>query len=59
MEEWNIALPSLTWVLDGGERLDTLPGRFTPGEMVADTHYTGGLVGPTTALDAVECRKIS
>jgi hypothetical protein len=35
-----------------------MPGRFTPGERAPCTHGTGDWVGPRTALDDVERRKI-
>jgi hypothetical protein len=40
----------LTSGLVGSERLDSCPGRFTPGENAAGTHWIGGCVGPRTAL---------
>jgi hypothetical protein len=43
----------LTSALVGGERLDSRPGRFTPG-----IHWRGSWVGPRTGLDDVERRKI-
>jgi len=30
------------------------PGRLTPGERAPVTHWIGGWLGPTAALDAVE-----
>jgi hypothetical protein len=45
---------SLTWALLGGEWSASRPGRFTPREMVPDTHWTGDWVGPRVSLDAAE-----
>jgi hypothetical protein len=36
----------LTSAIVGGERLDLLPGRFTPGERAHVTHWIGGWVDP-------------
>jgi hypothetical protein len=44
--------------LVGGEWSASRPGRFTPGERAAVTHWIGGWVGPGVVLDAVENRKI-
>jgi hypothetical protein len=44
---------SLTSVLDGGEWSASHPGRFTPREGAADTHWIGGWVGPRSDLDTV------
>jgi len=49
---------SLTSALDGGERLASRPGRFTPREREPGTHWIGGTVGPRAGLDiAVAMRK--
>jgi hypothetical protein len=53
-----IASRFLTSALDGGEWSVSLPGRFTPRERTADTHWIGGRVGPRAVLDAVVKRKI-
>jgi hypothetical protein len=44
---------SLTSVLDEGEWSASRPGRFTPREIVPDTHWIGGWVGPRAVLNAV------
>jgi hypothetical protein len=49
----------LTSALVGGEWSGILLGRFTPGEMVAGTHWIGGCVGTRARLDVVDERKIS
>jgi hypothetical protein len=49
-----IAPPFLTSELDGGEWPASCPSRFTPGERVPGTHWTGGWVSPRAGLDAVE-----
>jgi hypothetical protein len=41
----------LTSVPDGGEWSASRPGRFTPGEKAAGTHWIGGWVGPRAGLD--------
>jgi hypothetical protein len=43
-----------TSILDWGERSDSRPGRFTPGERARDIHWIGGWVGPKTGLDEAE-----
>jgi hypothetical protein len=48
----------LTSVLDGGERLASRLGRFTPWERAPDTHLIRGWVGPRAVLDAVVKEKI-
>jgi hypothetical protein len=35
-----------------------LHGRFTPGEIIPDTHWIRGWVGPRAVLDTVAKRKI-
>jgi hypothetical protein len=50
---------SLTSALDGGERLASRPGSFTPRERASGNHWIGGWVGPNAGLDAVSKRKIS
>jgi hypothetical protein len=52
------AQPFLTWVLDRGEWLDSLPGLFTPGDIVPGTYWLGDWVELITGLDSVEQRKI-
>jgi hypothetical protein len=52
-----IAPPILDPVLDGGERLSSRPGRFTPRERAPGIHWIGGWVGPRAGLDAVVYRK--
>jgi hypothetical protein len=47
----------LTSALAGGEWSASRPCRFTSGERVPNTHWTGGWVGPRTGLDDVEKRK--
>jgi hypothetical protein len=49
---------SSTSALDGGEWSASHPGRFTPRERAAGTHWIGGWVGPRAGLDAVVERKI-
>jgi hypothetical protein len=41
----------LTSALVGGEWPASRPGRFTPGERVPCTHWTGGWVDPRVGLD--------
>jgi len=36
----------LTSALEGGEWSASSPGRFTPGERAAGTHWIGSWVGP-------------
>jgi hypothetical protein len=48
---------SLTSALDGGEWSNSRPGRFTPKERAAGTHWTGGWVDHRAVLYAVK-RKI-
>jgi hypothetical protein len=48
----------LTSTLDGGEWSASLPGRFSPRESAAGTHWIGGWVGPRTGLDVVVKTKI-
>jgi hypothetical protein len=38
--------------LDGGESLDSRPGRFTVGVGAPGTHWIRGWVGPRASLDA-------
>jgi hypothetical protein len=47
----------LTSALAGGEWLASRPGRFTPMERAAGTHWIGGRVDPRAGLDDVEKRK--
>jgi hypothetical protein len=42
--------------LDGGESSAWRPCRFAPRETAHDTHCTGGWVGPTAGLDAMNKR---
>jgi hypothetical protein len=49
-----IVPPFLTLALDGGKWSASHPGRFTPGEIAAGSHWIGGWVGPRAGLDAVE-----
>jgi hypothetical protein len=57
--EWRYSpTHSLTSALDGGEWSASRPGRFTPRERAAGTHWIGGWVGPRTGLDAGAKRKI-
>jgi len=53
-----IAPHSLTSALDGGECSASRPGRFTPREKTAGSHWIGGWVGPSAVLDAVVKTKI-
>jgi hypothetical protein len=46
-----------TLTLAGGELSASLPGRFTPGERAAGTHWTGDWVDPRSGLDDFEKRK--
>jgi hypothetical protein len=58
--EWKYSSThSLTSTLDGGEGSASRPGHFNPEEVVPDTHWIGGWVGPTAFLDAEVKRKIS
>jgi hypothetical protein len=60
MKTWGsggIAPPFLNLTLDGDEWSASRPGRFTPGERVAGTHFTGGWLGPEAGVDYVEKRK--
>jgi hypothetical protein len=41
MGSGGIAPPFLTSALDGGEWSASRPGRFTSGEIAADTHWVG------------------
>jgi hypothetical protein len=43
-----------TSALVGGEWLNLSPGRFTPSEIVRDTHCIGGWVDPRAGLDDME-----
>jgi hypothetical protein len=45
--------PFLTWALYGGEWSDLRPGRFTPGERDAGTHWIEGCMGPIDGLEMV------
>jgi hypothetical protein len=47
----------LTLVLDGGEWSASRPGRFTPREKTAGTHWMRGWVDPRAGLHDVEKRK--
>jgi hypothetical protein len=49
-----MAPPLLTSTVDGSEWSDLCPGRFTPGERAAGTHWIGWM-GPRAraGLDAV------
>jgi hypothetical protein len=47
----------LTSALAGGKWSASRPGRFTPGETAAGTHWIGGWVGPRAGLDDVKKRK--
>jgi hypothetical protein len=61
MKTWgsgSIAPLFFTSALDGGEWTGSRLGRSTPGERAPGTLWTGGWVGPTADLDAVEKRKI-
>jgi hypothetical protein len=53
-----IAISILTSALDGGERLASLPGRFTHRERAPGTHWIGGWMGPRADLDPVVKKKI-
>jgi hypothetical protein len=44
--------------LDEGEWSASRPGRFSSREKAHGTHWTEGLMGPRTRLDAVVKRKI-
>jgi hypothetical protein len=44
----------LTSAVDGGEWSASLPGRFTPGERAAGTHWIAGWVGSRAGLDDME-----
>jgi hypothetical protein len=44
----------LTSALAGSEWSASRPGRFTPGEKAAGTHWIGGWVDPRAGLDDVE-----
>jgi hypothetical protein len=46
----------LTSALDGGERTDSRPGRFTPGEGTPGTHWTGGWVSPRKDRNPVKLK---
>jgi hypothetical protein len=54
-----VQLHILTSAIDGGERLASRTGRFTPRERVPVTHWIGGWVDLRVGLDtAVPKRKI-
>jgi hypothetical protein len=58
---WGVELystHSLTSALDGGEWSASRPGRFTPKERAAGTHWIGCWLGPRASLDAVVKRKV-
>jgi hypothetical protein len=40
----------LNFTLDIVQRSASSPGRFTPGERIPGTHWTGGWVGPRAGL---------
>jgi hypothetical protein len=44
----------LTLALDGGDRLASRPGQFTPAGKPAGTHWVGGWLDPRASVDAVE-----
>jgi hypothetical protein len=44
----------LTLGPDGDEWSDSSPGRFIPGEITPGILCVGGVLGPKTALEAVE-----
>jgi hypothetical protein len=46
-----------TSALVGGEWSTSRPGRFTPGERAAGTHWIGGWVDLRAGLDDLEKRK--
>jgi hypothetical protein len=48
----------LTSALDGGELSASRPGRFTPRERAAGSHWIGGWADPRAGLDTVVKRKI-
>jgi hypothetical protein len=50
--------PFLTLPLNGDERSAIRPGRFTPRERAAGSHWIGGWVGLGACLDDVERKKI-
>jgi hypothetical protein len=41
----------LTSLMDEWEWLTSRSGRFTPEDIIDDTHWLGGRVGPTASLD--------
>jgi hypothetical protein len=53
-----IAYTFLTSALDGSEWSASRPGRFTPKERSAGTHWTEDWVGLRAGLDTVLKRKI-
>jgi hypothetical protein len=53
-----VAPPFSTSALYKGEWSASRPGRFTAEEIAPGTHWIGGWVGPTAALDFVEETKI-
>jgi hypothetical protein len=53
----DIAPPFFISALDGVGSSASLPSRYTPRDMAALTHWTGGWVGPSVGLDAVEQEK--
>jgi hypothetical protein len=57
--EWRCSSThSFTLALDGGERLASRLGRFTPRERAPCTHWIGGWVSPRAVLDTVVKRKL-
>jgi hypothetical protein len=52
LKEWRYSSThSSTLALDGGEWSASRPGRFTPRERAAGTHWIGGWVGPRVGVD--------
>jgi hypothetical protein len=54
----DVGSPFLTSALDGGERSVSPLCRCTSGERTPGTHWIGGWVDPTAALEVTENRKI-
>jgi hypothetical protein len=54
MGNGGVTTPFLILALDGDERSDSRPCRFTPRKRAPGTHWIGGWVSPRARLDAVK-----
>jgi hypothetical protein len=57
LESGSVAPHVLNPALDGGEWLESTPGRFTPGGRSSVLHWLGGFAGPRTVPGMVAKKK--